>query len=1055
MKLNRISLNTIGLNRIGLNRIGSPSRGSSELPYLDPELKAKIAGIWIADQNTNDSPTRNIIKNKFKDKGGDFELLNFNYKDGSGYGKYTVDYKSSYHVEPASVKSYTSFAFVLSSILNSQAGAIYRFINVGSIDEPSYKIRISNFTKGELRYNYVDINGNRVYETYTSNGDYTLPISYNSKITSAWSNGFFTRGITDCMVEQIPSFQGAVVTDGVDDLIVSQKTVSEMLGDNTALTVVTMMTNLTEIVTYNNQIRGTDTGYIRNKLTASNGKTGIYGYSISNTNVPISSSSSTLINNILGDKNDYYNDIYTGNTNGKFSVEGYLRNDGVTREHSSVAWYWTFIAKAVLTTDEINQIIAYYNLDKYVKPDVYYDVKKQGLSNDTPDADWYLKDFSDNGRDMQLYNFIKKLGSGIGKYEADYSTWTKTAGVEVTSHGFKIIEGFTSTWWILFLYNTVVPAHKIKISGIPVGGNLVYDITTILENGINELPEMEATGARGFTISMGTTQPSDWVGLSVEQIPDYEGALVTDGVSDYGKVENLPIYKDYTVVADREIVDGLITNADGGVATRGTSFNNGAFCFDFQNSVFSFGNGTSKEIDVRRFISYQSKYINNGLTISAGDIIDTNPLCIAGLGYNVNRYSKLALWSFLLFPYTLSEFLLERQLKRYKLGTLYPDMIEWRPIIKSNGSYEYIKFYISGALAVNGQYYTSQVMSVQIKPNGVDVPNVSVNGKPLALGDINNGVYRFVYTLDKSPQKISITIDEYIRYEDIVQPYPVTVYIQDIAGKRYTWGDKIKVGTEIRYVGTANLLPDLYRTVGGIKFNGNNFNSNFNAIIAKENVFTWTSKPVYIKSNEPTCILAPQTLKIPNASYKILGYIPDLTGKGNHGVFNNLAYTEASGANADGIIQLDGIDDFITIPTLSHGGKQVLMKVNWSKTGIMLYDQRNTDINGDHFAIYNSIASIAYQDRNDGLSYIDGIVNNDILCSELINITHNITITNSNITSTLRPVIGANNSHSGYFAQMSLFAFILFPEISSDEEIKQLNEIVGVEGNTDLFNENN
>lgn len=53
----------------------------------------------------------------------------------------------------------------------------------------------------------------------------------------------------------------------------------------------------------------------------------------------------------------------------------------------------------------------------------------------------------------------------------------------------------------------------------------------------------------------------------------------------------------------------------------------------------------------------------------------------------------------------------------------------------------------------------------------------------------------------------------------------------------------------------------------------------------------------YLKANEPSCILSPNRLRIPNSSYKILGYIPDLTGKGNHGIINNSAYAGMSGAN--------------------------------------------------------------------------------------------------------------------------------------------------------------
>ena len=123
---------------------------------------------------------------------------------------------------------------------------------------------------------------------------------------------------------------------------------------------------------------------------------------------------SNLIDNILGYKADYeamgYNTTNYSDIN--YSVTGYIK-DGSPTEVSSVAWYWTFIAKRALTTDEINQVIAYYNLDKYVKPDIYYNVKKQGLTNDTPDEDWYLKDFSGKGRDMTLYNYARTPESGI------------------------------------------------------------------------------------------------------------------------------------------------------------------------------------------------------------------------------------------------------------------------------------------------------------------------------------------------------------------------------------------------------------------------------------------------------------------------------------------------------------------------------------------------------------------------------------------------------------------------------------------------------------------
>lgn len=157
----------------------------------------------------------------------------------------------------------------------------------------------------------------------------------------------------------------------------------------------------------------------------------------------------------------------------------------------------------------------------------------------------------------------------------------------------------------------------------------------------------------------------------------------------------------------------------------------------------------------------------------------------------------------------------------------------------------------------------------------------------------------------------------------------------------------------------------------------------------------------------------------------------------------------------EGAYCLDGVDDFVTIPTLSSGGKQVLMKVNWdSSNSALLYDQRGYN---NEFAIYNGSADSdgnpipAYQGRNNGQTYIDGILNSNIKASELRAITHNITITNelSAGVNKFSPVIGSNRVHNAYFTNMALYDFMLFDNISTDDKIKQLNEYVGIEGNTE------
>ncbi|UVX35830.1 MAG: hypothetical protein [Bacteriophage sp.] len=943
MKLNKLPLNVIGLNRVGLNQIGSPSHraDTSARPYIDPEVLASLVAVCICDGKSNNDPDRAVIKN-LVDPDNPFVISNAAYKLNSGYGKYEEDF-TTWRISKTGIVSTINVNSIHITRIESSLNEAHAFFENATTTNKKFniKLKISGLTS-DMK---CTLNNQNSIIKELVNGVNEI----SADLVIGWYGFTIIKldgsiiGDCDITITQIPSHQGAFVTDGKDDLITSTKTVKEMLGGSNEVTVVSMMANLdSSQIMCNSNFSNTNGYNVRNTLEP-NGVISMLGYTDKN-------GTTNNLNLIMGDKNSIkLVDKVNFNSDYVFHPSSYNAYSFKT------AWYWTIIANKVLTTDQINQVISYFNLDKHVKPDIIYDTIRQGITNENHASfNDELVDFSGNGHNMKIYN----------------SAWNK-------------------------------------------------------ESGIND-----------------------------------EGAWQTDGVSDYGKVENLPIYKDYTVVADREIIDGLAENADGGVAVRGTNINNGAFGFDYKDEVYSFNTPNNKIIDVKRFISYQSKYVNNGTNINAGNIVDANPLTIGKLGSSADRYSKLALWSFLLFPYSLSEFLLERQLKKYKLGTLYPDMVEFRPIIKNNNQYRRIDFYtqswdkkiypgdyvpINSILRAN-IYLNNELNELQsFRINGVNVTFVksSVDKTAYNIGNI---------PIAKSPQKIDITIDEYIRFEDIIQPYPAIVNLsQD--GKSITWGDKLKVGSEVTFVNHTNLLPDLYTVSGGVQYNGTSISWNTSIRVEKSMVFV--NPHSYKKANEPNCILAPQTLRIPNSSYKILGYIPDLTGKGNHGRLNNFAYTEESGANEDGSIRFDGTDDHITISTLAHGGKCMLMKVNWNKDALMLYDQRR-DNNPNSFAIYipnfNNEDSIAYSSRNDGKTYIDGVLNTSVKGSQLKDVTHNITITNSNSNNdnTVSPAIGSNAKYNAFYAQMVLYEFMLLPDVPDEEEIKELNEVMGIENNIEV-----
>ena len=1069
--LNPIRLDRIGLDPIRVNaiKLGVPGTASgSARPYIDPEVLASLAAVCICDGKSNNDPDRAVIKN-LVDPDNPFIISNAAYKLNSGYGKYEEDFTTWRISKPGIVSTINVNSIHITRIESSLTETHAFFENVTTTKKFNIKLKISGLTS-DMK---CTLNNENTVIKELVNGVNEISVD----LVAGWYGFMITSldgsviGDCDITIEQIPSHQGAFVTDGKDDLITSTKTVKEMLGGSNEVTVVSMIHQIESYnsnISYTNYIRN-DNGWIRNNVTNA-GKTGIYGYSCKN--------NATNINNILGDKNDYATEGSLLGIDSVFSVVG--RSDSMYL--SKVAYYWTIIAKIALTTDQINQVISYFNLDKHVKPDIIYDTIRQGITNENHASfNDELTDFSGNGHNMKIYN----------------SAWNK-------------------------------------------------------ESGIND-----------------------------------EGAWQADGVTDYGQYIGDLGLQDYTIAVDRAYVEAkpsqvsIMSNVVDG--STNTPFLMEHMGINKILAPHSFGKYTAlSELNINRFISYQSTYKYNRNNLDRGTSTNTGSgLTIGRIGGVASQYANIALWSLLLFPYTLSEFLLERQLKRYKLGTLYPDMVEFRPVISGNIPYNAIEISQGSTTLYNksinktGIYLQEgSTVRVYIQPSGIDeVSKITVNGVEYTDLPINpNGFYYADFPIAKSPQKISYAIDEYIRYEDIVQPYPAIINLKQ-DGKTITWGDKLKVGSDIVFAGSANLLPELY-TVSETRYNGVTLYPN--TIIKVEKSMVFDNARTYLKANEPSCILSPNRLRIPNSSYKILGYIPDLTGKGNHGVINNSAYVGMSGANGyvynwntwrisksgitstitdnslhitslkgqynpnqalfepntvantgdksnfkvnitgltsdmkctfnnagsimkelingvneisvdlvagwygfmittldgsvigdcditiqqigqyEGSFCLDGVDDYITIPTLAHGGKCMLMKVNWNKDALMLYDQR-MDNNPNSFAIYipnfnNNEDSIAYSSRNDGKTYIDGVLNTSVKGSQLKDVTHNITITNSNpnnynITS---PVIGSNAKHNAFYAQMALFDFMLFPEISSEDEIKELNEVMGIENNIEV-----
>lgn len=597
-------------------------------------------------------------------------------------------------------------------------------------------------------------------------------------------------------------FEGWLCTDGVDDMIVSEKTVDEMIGDSKECTVISIINYISDIGSDHVNVLGKR--FIRNNMFERNGLNGKYyicGYTSPSIN---EIGNVTVVNDILGDKNDFTASCpAAAGVADYFSVIGYLDTNNVPRKCVKIAYAGGFIANKVLTTDEINQIIAYYNLDRpgqIIKPQLYSNIKKQGITNENhAEFNDQLIDFV-GGHNIQLNNIGWEGESGINSYPVVFGankTWDKMASSNNTDFIFELtgnsihLTKANDNLALLFTYvykdgtvNEVsIPTFKLKVTGLKEGQNVVYN--HVSEDNVSDIASIRITEDGEYVCPKSTIfVPAEilsnvWIGfkvnpenidldITIEVLPTIEHALSLDGINDFGKVTGLPVLKDYTVVADYERIRiNIGSNGDAAVLSKAESQNNGAFMFNTisnngEKNSYSFGgrNIINTDDTIRR-VFYQSKYINNGQYINIiPTFVDSDKLWLGTYRDNDTRFAKLALWSLMLFPYSLSEFLLERQLKKYKAGTLYPDMIEFRPIVKSNIPYSSISY------SVNPGVYVTEGSTVTITITLSNASDKLIGVSSNAISDISisgdNGTYEITGKVTKSPQKISIVISSYL-----------------------------------------------------------------------------------------------------------------------------------------------------------------------------------------------------------------------------------------------------------------------------------------------------
>lgn len=335
-----------------------------------------------------------------------------------------------------------------------------------------------------------------------------------------------------------------------------------------------------------------------------------------------------------------------------------------------------------------------------------------GLTNEQMKENPVWVDKTGNGHDLQMKNFLWGEMSGVGGYKlnwGDFNIWrnyiaqgTFGAG-EAIDNTIHITSAKTNNALFESRASLKSVEYKVLIKGLTDDIYLRYGVfndgkelwTEIKNDGIYTLPSYDYDSKYNMKWKvMSQTYPID-CNITIEQLPLYPGALVFDGVDDYGVCDNFPILtkeKGYTVVALRRYLSNkvdkvysLVTNAPSAIVSRSTiTFE--LIGNDKIKTNFSFGRGNPVIDFEPNVFSYMTSKSYNGKIITPGDYTEHQKRLLVGNFSESGRYGcNVAIWELVFLDHDATEEELTK-IKDYFVKTypwLFPDQA-WTVTGKTN-----------------------------------------------------------------------------------------------------------------------------------------------------------------------------------------------------------------------------------------------------------------------------------------------------------------------------------------------------------------------------------
>ena len=379
--------------------------------------------------------------------------------------------------------------------------------------------------------------------------------------------------------------------------------------------------------------------------------------------------------------------------------------------------------------------------------------KQSVPTNEILKSNPYLQDFSGNNRPLKLNNFLFAAMSGVGGYDiSSMNILPDRAVVTVTDNRIIHITSKLSTTnnMVDIVPSNSTPTHKFKVTGLQDGRQVSLVNRNggfyTFDNGEHEVALSYPEGTESLYNTIGVTGDAGDMDVTIEFIPKYPNALVTDGVDDYGEVQNFVALQNYMMFYQCAVIKPTGTAKGMFSTVSGSNNNNGWLLLQNQGKNTSrFGNGTYMDVQLPNDSEVKTDYIltgnGNKMTLYVGD--ETQIL-------NGTYTSTGNTMGFFLSDY--------KSFTRYGSLAFYKSILfDAVPTKETDGFTEQdlIDYYIPKSIV------TITVVDV----NGAPIENATVTIEGLQYNTLSDGTVKVV-GIANSTMSISVTKDGYMPYSN-------------------------------------------------------------------------------------------------------------------------------------------------------------------------------------------------------------------------------------------------------------------------------------------------